>query len=124
MAYRVSYDEVREIIETTLDDQTIGAYVGAANLVITEHLGGASLGEEKLKEIERWLTAHLMACTREHQPQAEVADKASITYQGKTGMGLDATFYGQQVKLLDSTGILAGELGKKPVMIYSVTSFE
>jgi hypothetical protein len=42
--------------------------------------------------------------------------EASVKYFGKTGLGLDATMYGQTVKLLDTTGILL-DLGKRSVSI-------
>jgi hypothetical protein len=76
-----------------------------------------------LKEIERWFTAHLIAATRDQQPQAEKDGGASITYQGKTGMGLNSTYYGQTVKTLDTTGALA-KVGKRVITFHAVTSFE
>lgn len=125
MANRITTDELKEIISTDLGDSVLEAFILAANLTVTEWLGSSTvLSSDQLKEIERWLSAHLLACTREQQAQSEDAGQASITYQGKTGMGLDATFYGQQVKLLDSTGILAQSVGKKLASVYAVTSFD
>ncbi|MEE9356491.1 MAG: DUF4054 domain-containing protein [Methylococcaceae bacterium] len=121
---RVFADEVKEIIDTSLSDDVIGAYIQAANLTITKLLGSSTaLSDDQKKEIERWFTAHLMACTREQQAKAEKAGEASITYQGKTGEGIKSTHYGQMCLVLDTTGILAASLGKRKISITAVTSF-
>lgn len=124
MGARVTAEEVKEIIDTTLSDSSIEAYINAANLTVTRLLGSSVLEDEELKEVERWLTAHFIACTRERQPRAEQVGEAGITYQGYTGIGLDATLYGQQVKVLDTTGTLSSQLGKRNVSVYAVTSFD
>ncbi len=125
MSNRVAATEVKEIISTDLPDAVIDTFVTAANLVITDALSGYSLNAAMLKEIERWLSAHFLACTRAQQAQAEGADGANITYQGQTGMGLDATFYGQQVKILDPTGLVeAASSSRRGITITPITSFE
>jgi len=125
MAYRVETSELKEIIETSLSDAVLETFIKAANLIVTEHLGSNStLSDEQRKEIERWLAAHFLACTREQQAQREGVDKADIVYQGRTGMGLDSTYYGQMAKLLDVTGILAGIVGRRKAILYAVTSFD
>lgn len=122
---RVTATEVKEILKTNLSDSVIDVFINAANLTVTEILGDdTTLSSDQKKEIERWFTAHLVGCTRQRQKQSEKIDEAAVTYQGKTGMGLDATFYGQQVKVLDATGKMAAKIGKKAVSIVAVTSFE
>jgi len=110
MSARVTDSEVKQIIETSID---VGPFIQAANLVVTDQLASANLGDDFLKEIERWLSAHLVAI-RERQAKSEKTDDASVTYFGKDGLGLDSTPYGQQVKVLDVSGTLA-LLGKKKV---------
>jgi len=123
MVARVTATEVKLIISTTLSDAVVDVFINAANLTVTELVGSSTeLSSDQLKEIERWLTAHLLASTREQQPQSESVGGASISYQGQTAIGLDATFYGQQVKLLDATGTLARNLGKKRAAIEAVTT--
>jgi len=123
MSNRVDPDEVREIIETEVDNSDLLAFITAANLVVTERLGGSTaLTDAQRKEIERWLAAHFLASTREQQAQSEGVNGISVTYQGQTGKGLDSTHYGQMVKMLDSTGTLAGAGGGSPVLA-AVTSF-
>ena len=124
MANRVNPDEVKEIISTTQTDQVIEAHITASNLMVTKHLGSSTdISDALRKEIERWLTAHLLACGVERKAKSEGVEAANITYQGETGKGLDASLYGQQVKLLDPTGILAEVVGAKQAWAYAVTSF-
>jgi len=109
---RVTDDEVKEIIETSI---TTTPFITVANLIVTERLANEGLGDSLLKEIERWLAAHLVAI-RDQRPQNERIGDANITYQGRSGLGLDATQYGQQVKILDTSGKLAN-LGKRVARI-------
>ena len=125
MANRVNPDELKEIISTSLDDSILEAFIGAANLTVTDLIGsGSGLSDDQLREIERWLAAHFLASTREPQAQSERDVEAAITYQGKTGMGLDFTPYGQMVKVLDTTGILASAVGMRKASLYAVESFD
>lgn len=106
---RTSPTAVQEIIDTDLTDTQINAFITAANLLVTNQLASKGLGNAMLAEIERWLAAHLLA-TRDQRVQSESVDGAggySVTFQGRTDMGLDATIYGQQVKILDTSGTLA-----------------
>jgi len=124
---RVDASEVKEIIETSMSDSAIEAYITAANLTVTKYLDDEDLDDAQLKEIERWLTAHLIASTKERSISKENTMQAGASYDGKTGMGLDATLYGQQVKILDTTGTLASlekNVGLKTASIYSITSFD
>jgi hypothetical protein len=125
MTLRVYGAEVKEILETDLSNSVIETFILAANLTVTELLGSnTDISDAQRTEIERWLAAHLIAATKEKQAKAEKAGEASITYQGETGMGLDGTMYGQQVKLLDTTGILAATVGKRKPSLTAITSFE
>jgi hypothetical protein len=124
MSTRVDAEEIKEIIETSLSDPTIEAFIGAANIIITNSLGSSTLTAAHLKEIERWLTAHFIASSRERQTTSESVGQAKVEYNSKVGLGLDGTTYGQQVKMLDTTGILANlGAGKREASIFAVTSF-
>ena len=106
---RVIDAEVKKIIDTTIDTDP---FIQAANLIVTDRLSNQGLGDDLLKEIERWFAAHLVAI-REPQAKAEKVGDTGVTYFGKDGYGLDATPYGQQVMVLDPTGRMA-TLGKRP----------
>lgn len=122
---RVTVTEVKEIIETTLEVSDIKPYITAANLTVTEWLGSSTvLSSAQLKEIERWLTAHFIAATRERQVSQEKIGESSAKYMGKSDdVGLNSTTYGQQAILLDTSGTLASGAGKKKASLYAVTSF-
>lgn len=98
--------DVKQIIETDLNDDIIQTYLDSACTLIDTYIG-TLLPDPLLKEIEKWLAAHFLAVSRERQPEQASAGSTSIKYQGATGLGLDATMYGQQVKLLDTTGKLS-----------------
>lgn len=104
MAYRVTDTEVKKIIDTTI---TTTPFIRSANLVVTDRLVGQGLSTDMLKEIELWLAAHFVAIRDKQFVKRKIGD-AEDTYQvGKLGEGLKATEFGQQVILLDSTGILS-----------------
>lgn len=100
---RVIDEEVKEILDTTIDTTP---FITTANLIVTEELGEASLSDDRMRQIELYLAAHL-ACLRDPRISQENIGDASNTYEGKTGMGLDRTSYGQMVRMLDSSGLLA-----------------
>ena len=104
MATRVSAAEVREIIEidATLD---IDSFILAANTMVTIICTDASLTVAQLKEIERWLSAHLVAI-REPRAQSRKAGPFSEAYMFKVALGLKVTRYGQQAIWMDTSGAL------------------
>ena len=103
MANRVLSSEVKEIIETTICDTT--PFINTANAIVNEYLSNSGLSITILKQIELWLSAHLVAM-RERQVTSEKLGDATTQYGGEFGLGLDFTQYGQQVKILDPTGTL------------------
>lgn len=114
MAARVSDAEVREIMDTEVSD--LSAFITAANLTVDRRLKGQGLQDDELKEIERWLAAHL-ATAKDPRVSKESIGDASSTYQGGSGLGLDSSRYGQMVQSLDPTGRLV-VLDKKKATMY------
>lgn len=108
---RTTYAEVSEVIETTLTEAQVNAFINAASRVVTTVLAASGLAAASLEDIEMFLAAHLLSM-RDQRAAAETIGDYQITYQGTSGLGLDATLYGQQVKLLDTTGLLAN-LGQR-----------
>lgn len=105
---RTTVEEVKAILDgTTLTDDVITSYITSASAMVNNLLINKNLTATILKEIERWLTAHMIVSTRERQAKRQEAGSAKIEYFGRAGLGLDSTTYGQMVKSLDSTGILA-----------------
>lgn len=121
---RTSATEVKQIIDTDLSDPVVDAYIAAATALVDEvYEGDSSISDALQEEVERWLTAHLIAATRERQLASASAGPASVKYQGVTGKGLESTLYGQMVITLDSTGRFAS-LGLKRASISAITSFD
>lgn len=115
----VTVDEVKNIIDTTLPDADVTAFISTATAVLDEAYSGYTVSTALRKEVERWFTAHLIASTREQQLTEAKAGSASAKFQGKTGMNLSSTFYGQNALIVDTTGALAG-LGGKTIGIISL----
>jgi len=118
MANRVTSDEVKEIINTSLTD--IDAFITAANILVTYHLASETdMTTDLLKETERWLSAHFVAI-RDPKIKSESVDGAAASYEsGQLGMSLKFTSYGQQALLFDVTGKLSS-IGKKKAVIETI----
>lgn len=127
MAFRVTPAEVRiimrDVTEADYPDATVEAYITGANATINENLSGEGLSDTILKEIERWLSAHLMAISRVRTTKKEKAGTAEIGYIDQYGTGLELSEYGQTVKGLDSTGILAS-LGGHAASVFAIPEFD
>jgi len=109
---RVKSAEVVEIMDTSLTD--VDVFIHAANALVTDRLSGQGLDDCLLKEIERWLSAHFASIKSPTYYEDKIGSSTQKKMVGTLGKGLDATSYGQQVKLLDSTGTLAN-MGKQKV---------
>jgi hypothetical protein len=123
---RVTAAEVLDIMDSgcTASTGQINAFIASGTLVIDDVFSSnTALSDDQLKEIERWFVAHLLASTLYRTTAEEKVGDASVKYTGKWGMGLDSTPYGQTVKQLDTTGLMA-LAGKKAASIYAVKSFE
>ena len=112
MANRVTSDEVLEIIETSLTE--IDVFITTANLLVTGYLTGKGLSDATLKEIEKYVSAHILSL-RDPRTKSVGVDVLSESYQGQWGMGLYGTSYGQTAILLDTSGTL-GVLAKNGVI--------
>jgi len=97
-----------------LGDDTLPSltpFVDAASLVVDRVSAcaaakGVTLSAAELEVVERWLAAHLYT-RMDLGYQSKATDKASATFQGQTGMHLDASYYGQTAQALDPSGCLA-----------------
>ncbi len=118
MPARVSSDDVAEILDNKTNADNVDAAITVANTLVNKITG---LTEAELKEIERWLAAHFVAIYNPvTQQRTSIGDTITDYARGSLGRGLDYTPYGQQVKLLDTTGTLAqldiDSVSKKPQM--------
>lgn len=114
---RVTDNEVKKILNTTIETTP---FIATASLIVDETLADQGLSDARLKQIELYLSAHL-ACTMDPRLTNESVGDASNTYQTASagGKGLDATSYGQHVKMLDTTGLL-DTLEKPKASLYTI----
>lgn len=108
---RVTATEVQKLTGSFLDLGDIAPHVTSAHAAVNAHLGAAGLGEDLLTQIELWLAAHLVAV---RDPELRITSRKSgdlgTSYAQASGVGLDATAFGQQVRLLDTTGKIEGAM--------------
>jgi hypothetical protein len=117
MPLRTNDTEVKRIITTTSDTTP---FIEAASVLVDNHLTGKGLSDATLLQIEKWWAAHLFAVSDPRSEETKTG-KSEDKFQGKTGMGLNATLYGQQVLLFDTTGTLAN-VGKRPSIFETIKS--
>ena len=104
MAARVTDTEVKAVFDTSMDTTP---FITTANLVVNEELSNSGYSEDRLKQIELYLSAHF-ACLKDPRLSKQKIGDGEDTYQSaKLGMGLEGTTYGQQVMILDSKSTLA-----------------
>lgn len=123
---RTTAAEVKAIMDNcTVADVTIeDAFIVAANKVVTKVFEDDSDMDSTTKEeIERWLTAHMLACSLHRSTKKEKLGDANAEYTGQCGKFLESTPYGQMVLTLDYTGKMAA-LGQRGVDLYAVPQFE
>jgi predicted DNA-binding transcriptional regulator AlpA len=114
MAIRTTNILVKEILETTgLTDPEIDAFITRANLIVDQKLLGEGIVDAVLTEIETWITAHLIAITKERQAKQEKIGDVSATYAASPKGFFESTTYGQTALLLDTSGKLQAAALKK-----------
>lgn len=104
---RVTVSELQDIYDTTLTNAQLTAFINSANIMVDSNLSEAGLSETVLEQIEMYLAAHLASLRDQRVQQENIAGEYSAHYQGKTDMGLNATYYGQMVLVFDTSGTLA-----------------
>lgn len=111
---RTSESAVREIITTGKDDLgnpiPLQGFIEAAAVLVNRVVScaatrGFPLDKDEQRLIETWLAAHFYA-HRDQLYQSKNTQSAGATFQGKTGMHLESTQYGQTAMDLDYSGCL------------------
>lgn len=120
MANRTTATEVKKIMATGLIDADVTNVIDFANRQVTVVFSGSTLSAAVLKDIESWLTAHLIAMGKERQAEKEKVEGISeLWFQKKTGESLRSTTYGQMVIMLDSSGLMI-EAAKQKTKIRAI----
>lgn len=129
----VTAEEVKAIMSgCTLTNDQVDPFILSAHALIDRVFASDTTTTAAQKtELEKWLTAHMIflvygqSCvTGGNTVIREKVGDAEIEYAvAKIGTGFDGSPYGQILKQLDTTGLLANS-GKKSASIYAVKSFE
>lgn len=126
MAIRVVNSEVLDIMDSDCNVSTtvIDSLIIAASAIVDKVFeGDGTMTDTLLKEVERWLTAHMIASSLYRTTMQEEIGEAKVIYTGKWGKNLESTPYGQMVLTLDVTGKMA-KAGKSGSSIYAVKQFD
>ena len=113
MPIRVSADEVRQVVNlpaTSVSDLDITEHIGIASRLVDDLLSDKGLLTDRLKDIERYLSAHFAALfDREIMSAEKKIGSAETEYYLINAIGkyLDLTVWGQMARLLDISGTLA-----------------
>lgn len=111
-----------EIDDTVWSD----AFITMASLLVDEELDESGLSEARLLEIERNLAAHFY-CMKDVRASSEGAGGVSVSYAMSVGKGLDATLYGQQAMMFDTSGTLTAinnKKGRNRVLVESINGYD
>lgn len=90
--------------------------IASANVIVTRvatcaTAKGLTLNATELELVERWLAAHFY-CVSDRTYAEKNTGKAGAVFDGRTGMSLDATLYGQTAQTVDYSGCLSA-IGKR-----------
>ena len=121
MANRVTEAEVLAIMNNSLEAADVLPFITGANVFITDLLADGDLSDETLKEIERWLSAHMVAVSKDRVLKEAGASGAEAKWAGSWGEELSSTQFGQMVLMLDTTNTLRDlKANRRAASIYVV----
>lgn len=114
---RTTADAVRAVLlsdygpKSDGTDPSLEPFIDTASLVVDEIVGCAArksktLTDARLGVIECWLAAHFYSVS-DRPFETKSTDRARAKFQGKTGMYLESSHYGQTAKTLDTSGCLS-----------------
>lgn len=101
---RTDLKSVRAVIPTGLEDLEIAPLMQIANRMVTSVLATSGLTTATLKDIESYLTAHLIAIGPERQTREERVGDVWIKFSENKEKFLLSTSFGQMVLMLDTSG--------------------
>lgn len=103
----VTVDDVKVLVHAVPATVTnLDPFIDAAHLLVEEFLLDKGMSVGRLKQIELWLAAHFTSITYKNTAN-ERADVVGEAFQYKVDLLFDSTMFGQQAKLLDTSGTLA-----------------
>ena len=113
MGIRVSTTNVRNCVylSSKFTDSMVEQCINTANAITDNTLADQSLGEPILEQIELYLAAHFASLREPQIYEEEGGGRDSIAKEKRSkqsvGEGLNATWFGQQAIMLDTSSTLA-----------------
>lgn len=113
MSALIDADDVRDVYRTTRDDAAIQPFIDVAVALSDARLASQGLTEPVLKEVQRYLAAHLLFITDTGIHESLRTEDVSERFTGgvRGDYGFQSSRWGQMALTLDSSGTLAA-LGK------------
>jgi hypothetical protein len=107
MTARTTATLIQEIAEwDSTSTPSLTPFINAAHSLVESLCVANGLDEDQATIVETWLAAHFYTI-KDMRAASESAGPVSQSFQHKVDLGLDATMYGQQAKMLDTSGQLA-----------------
>lgn len=106
----VTVDDVLKILPDEFAGEDLSTFISTADLLVTEELASTTLSTARKTQIELYLAAHLAIITLEKGglTRRRIGDSEDYFQMWTTiATGLQATRYGQQVAILDTSGVIA-----------------
>lgn len=121
---RVTGEEVKGIIDTTLTADECDPFINSANSIVNNRLNGSTATSTDKYYVELWLSAHLIYIRDPGRKSETIGDAKDEYNLPGAGKGLDGSPYGQQALLLDPTGLMKnlGKVQSKIETIYDSSS--
>lgn len=117
---RTNPDEVANTFDTELEPDSLKDWIDIANDLVDDISSeDSSISSGRLSRIEKLLAQHL-AASQDPRISSATTGNTEVSFQGETGMHLNATTYGQNAVLLDPTGVLQQLQSGKPQADISV----
>jgi hypothetical protein len=95
---------VRGVIDIDSSITDLSPFINAAASVVEAQCTGLTVATQTI--VETWLSAHFVAI-RDMRAASESAGPVSQSFQFRVDLGLNATMYGQQAMMLDTSGGLS-----------------
>lgn len=102
---RITPDDVTEILETELQDDSLMAFIEDAHSVVNERIAPYTDDTARLSSVETYLAAHL-ATSRD--PRVQTASHESVSFEYAENQGQT---YWHRAIMMDPTGRLARPQG-------------
>lgn len=115
MPLLITANDVQAIYETDRDDVAMQPFLEAAGALTDDRLAGKSLPEATLKEVQRYLAAHLLFVTDAGPHESLRVEDVSERFTKSAFLpGILDSRWGRMAVMLDSSGTLSSLVRLEP----------